>query len=94
MQSNNHDFVMPKTVKFLSTMKFLYQVERLKRIHQLIKRKATGTPQQLANKLALSERRVYQLLKLMKELDAPIYFDRERNSYCYKCEYHFSINFD
>lgn len=75
-------------------MKFLHQVERLKRMHQLIKRKATGTPQQFANRLNLSERRVYQLLKLMKELDAPIYFDRERNSYCYEYEYQLTVSFD
>lgn len=75
-------------------MNFLDQLERLKRIHQLINRKATGTPQQLANRLALSESRIYQLLRLMKELDAPIYFDRERNSYCYEYDYQFSIGFD
>jgi len=43
-------------------MNFLDQLERLKRINQLIKMKATGTPQQLARKLELSERRVYQLI--------------------------------
>ena len=72
-------------------MKLLDQLERLQRLHQLVNKKATGTPQQLANRLNLSKRRIYQLIQLLKELDAPIYFDRNRNSYCYEYEFNFSI---
>ena len=48
-------------------MDFIKQLERIKRIHYLITLKATGNPAQLATTLELSERRVYQLLKKMKE---------------------------
>ena len=83
-----------QTPETLSIMNFLDQLERLKRINQLIKMKATGTPQQLARRLDLSERRVYQLIKLMKELEAPVHFDRERNSYCYEYDFSLSLNFE
>ncbi|MEM1121159.1 MAG: hypothetical protein AAGJ18_11975 [Bacteroidota bacterium] len=62
------------------------QLSRLDRVDALIRRKATGTPEQLARRLELSERRVYQIINLMKALGGPIFFDRERNSYCYEYE--------
>jgi DeoR/GlpR family transcriptional regulator of sugar metabolism len=34
----------------------LKQAERIQRIHELIKRKATGTPKELASRLGISER--------------------------------------
>jgi len=47
----------------------------------------------VACKLNISERSVYYLIKLMKKLDAPIYYSRNRQSYCYKEEVTFTIGF-
>ena len=74
-------------------MDFITQLERINRINQLIKRKATGSPAQLARRLELSERRVYQLISLIKTLGAPIYFDRAHNSYCYSENVEFIVGF-
>lgn len=68
--------------------------DQLKRIDQLIRMKATGTPQELAEKLSISERTIYRLIKQLKELGAPIYFDPIRNSYCYNQKCTFSISFE
>ena len=68
-------------------------VERIDRIHQLIKMKATGSPVELAYRLKISERMVYQYLNLMREMGAPIKFDRVRRSYYYEYEIRFSFGF-
>jgi biotin operon repressor len=58
----------------------------LERIDQLIRLKATNTPAELAKRLNISERNIYRIIKKLKELGCPIYFDKERKSYCYKYE--------
>ena len=42
------------------------------RIHQLIKRKRTGTPAQLAQKLNCAPSTVFAKIKTMKELTSPL----------------------
>ncbi|MEO1514740.1 MAG: HTH domain-containing protein [Bacteroidota bacterium] len=65
-------------------MKFLEQIRRLERVHDLIRRKATGSPQQLANRLDVSIRTVYEIISTMKSLGGPIYYCHNRQSYCYE----------
>jgi predicted DNA-binding transcriptional regulator YafY len=67
--------------------------QRLARIDQLIRIKATGTPVELADKLGISERSVYEYLNLMKDLGAPIKFNSYRQSYYYDEEGYFNISF-
>ena len=66
----------------------------LERIDQLICMKSTGTPKELAEKLNISERTIYRLIKQLKEMGAPIYFDDIRNSYCYDQKCTFSFKFE
>ena len=66
---------------------------RLERIDHLIRIKATGTPTELASKLGISERSVYEYLNLMKELGAPIKFNSYRQSYYYDEDGGFNISF-
>jgi predicted DNA-binding transcriptional regulator YafY len=66
---------------------------RIKRLDQLIKIKGTGSPAQLASKVGVSERTVFEYLKLMKSQGAPIQYDRGRKSYSYLHEGTFTISF-
>ena len=66
---------------------------RLERIDSLIRMKATGTPAQLADRLEISERSVYEYINLMKDLGAPIKFDTYRQTYYYDEEGSFNISF-
>jgi predicted DNA-binding transcriptional regulator YafY len=66
---------------------------RIARIDYLIRIKATGTPSQLAERLGMSERSVYEYINLMKELGAPIKFNSYRQSYYYDTEGSFAISF-
>lgn len=74
-------------------MTLLEKVKQMERIDALIKRKATGSPKDLAKRLGASERYVYKLIKSMKIMGAPIYFDYDYNSYCYEEEVTFFIGF-
>ncbi len=58
-------------------------IKRFKQIDHLIATRATGTPAQFAQKLDISESTLYEFLKVLKELDAPIEFDSNRNTYYY-----------
>ncbi len=64
-------------------MKTLKQLERLRKAHKLIQQEKTGTPAEFAKKLYVSERQLYITLEKLKDLDAPIYFNRKRNTYYY-----------
>ncbi len=73
-------------------MNNLKQLERLKTIHRLIKVENTGTPTELAKKLRVSVRQVFLLIEQLKEMDAPILFNRRTKTYYYSLDYELSIN--
>jgi len=67
-------------------MKILTQIERIKYIDWLIRRKATGTPKQLAEKLNVSVITVYRYIRDLKDMGAPIKFCKYCESYKYTDE--------
>lgn len=72
-------------------MHFLDQIKLLKRIHNLIKRKGTGSPEQFATRLEISRASVFRQIKILKMLGAKIQYSHDRESYVYEEE--FSLNF-
>lgn len=65
-------------------MNFLEQIQRIERLDQLIRLRATGTPRELAKRLRISSRQLFNLLYIMRnELEAPIKYDNDSNSYVY-----------
>lgn len=68
-------------------------IDRLSRLDHLIRIKGTGTPAQLAERLNLSERSIYDYINFMKGLGCPIRFDSYRESYFYEEEGFFVIAF-
>jgi hypothetical protein len=53
----------------------------------------TGSPKQLASKLAITERSVYNYIAFMKrELKAPIVYNYQRLSYVYNDDWDFKFN--
>jgi hypothetical protein len=71
----------------------LKQAERIQRIHELIRRKATGTPKELATRVGISERQVHYVLDEMKQFGAPILYSNTLCSYYYEHEVAWSIGF-
>nr|WP_319398580.1 HTH domain-containing protein [uncultured Carboxylicivirga sp.] len=62
-------------------MKFIEQLERFERIITLMSLRATGTLNQLAEKLQISERTLYDYLKALKERGADFYYSDTYQSY-------------
>ena len=58
-----------------------------------IREKGTGSPPEFARKMGISERSLYEYLKVLKDLGAPIKWSREDRSYYYSIEGQFRISF-
>jgi predicted DNA-binding transcriptional regulator YafY len=74
-------------------MKLREYLERIERIDQLIRMKATGTPKELASRLQISESLLYLYIDFMKDLGAPIHYSKERKTYFYVYPVNFSLGF-
>lgn len=72
-------------------MKIINQIERLKRIHQLIKAEKTGNPQQFARMLSVSESRLYRIIESLKDEGAPIDYSRSAQTYYYSAPFELEI---
>lgn len=62
------------------------------RLHDYLITEQTGAPKELALKLGISERSVYNYIAYMKsEMNAPITYDNQKGNYCYQrdCELRF-----
>lgn len=63
------------------------------RLNELIMAEQTGSPNELASKLGISIRTVYNYIAFMKkEMKAPINYDFQRLSYVYEEECEFNFN--
>lgn len=75
-------------------MDLFNQIRRIQRLHYLIRTRSTGSPAELADKLAISESQCYLLIKLLRDtLHAPVYYSKSDHSYCYEWEVDFRFGF-
>ena len=68
-------------------------IQRLNRLDHLISLKRTGNPSECATKMGVSERSLYDYLKLIKDMGAPVRFSRARGTYYYDVDGNFRIGF-
>ena len=74
-------------------MKLLEQIDRLMLIVKLIKQRRTGTCEQLAKRVNLSRRRLYEILEELKSRGAPIEYSKQLQTYYYSIPYEISISY-
>jgi predicted DNA-binding transcriptional regulator YafY len=67
------------------------KVKKLEYLHQLISHKATGTPENCAQKLNICERTLYRYIDYLKDRGAPISYNYLAQSYVYNDEWVFSL---
>ncbi|MGB4400710.1 MAG: HTH domain-containing protein [Daejeonella sp.] len=72
-------------------MKLLEHMQRINRLHEMIKHRRTGTPQELAKRLDLSPSMLYKFIEELKLKEAPIEYSRELRSYYYSQPYLMNI---
>ena len=74
-------------------MTLIERIRLIERTDGLVRRRATGSPNQLAERLGISVRSVYNLIEQMKEMGAPIQYCRNTSTYCYEYPVHFEVGF-
>ncbi|MCH7400780.1 HTH domain-containing protein [Belliella kenyensis] len=70
-----------------------YYFQRLEYLDELIRKKATGSPKQLAKKFDVSERTIYDYINILRELGAEIFYCSICESYMYKKHGRFDFKF-
>jgi len=68
------------------------QIELLQRIHKRIELSSTGSPEQFAKFLGISESRLYRIIDEMKDYGAPIDYSRQIETYYYKEAFEIDIS--
>lgn len=61
----------------------LLQIRQFVRMHELIRRKATGDPQAFADRMGFSRATLFRHLESLRMWEAEIDYDRDRMSYYY-----------
>lgn len=74
-------------------MPIIKYINRLKRMDSLIRKKATGNPEEFAEKMQMNRSSLMRHLAELRQLNAPIYFDNIRQTYYYEQEVKFEIGF-
>ncbi|HMP32317.1 MAG TPA: hypothetical protein PKD85_22100 [Saprospiraceae bacterium] len=74
-------------------MTFLEKIELIRRVDALIRRKGTGTAEELADRLGISTRCLFYLINMMKGMGGPIVYNQERRSYEYEYECKIILNY-
>ncbi len=75
-------------------MKLIEQIERINRLHELIRYRRTGTPQELAKRLGLSTSMIYKTIEELKDKGVPIEYSRQLQTYYYSHLYLMNIKID
>lgn len=73
-------------------MKLFQYIDRINLLDKLIRQRRTGTQSELAVRLGLSVSRLARIIEHLKDIGAPIVFDRSLNTYYYEREYSIQIN--
>ena len=73
-------------------MKSLKHLERLQQLHQRIEQENTGTPKELAKFMRISERSLYNLIEELKDINAPVCYNRNLKTYYYEGDFKLEIS--
>lgn len=65
-------------------MKFIEQIERIQYLDKLIKKRSTGTPEELANRLGISRSQLYNIIGYLNDIGTEINYSRMRRTFYYE----------
>ena len=68
-------------------------IDRLRRMDDLIRRKATGTPEEFALRMGVQKSTLLLYVKELRKIGAEITYNRDRQSYQYEGKKKFRIGF-
>ncbi len=68
-------------------------VAMIRRIDNMIRLRATGGPEEFADKLGISKTKLYRLINVMKDMEAPVTYDFGIQSFVYEKAVGFQFGF-
>jgi len=74
-------------------MSLLTNLKRAERIHECIEQKCTGEPEEFARKMGISRSTLYQIIRELKSLGAPIVYCKYRQSFRYRYPVYWNFSF-
>ncbi len=72
-------------------MKIFEYLDRISKMHKLISRQKTGTPEEFAKQLGISRTTVYELIDELRSRGAPIAYSKSTKTFFYKHPYDIAI---
>lgn len=67
-------------------MKFIEQIERIQYLDELIRKKSTGTPDELAGRLGISRSQLYNIIGYLNDIGIGINYSRGRRTFYYNTD--------
>lgn len=71
-------------INYNKAMSLFEQINRMQFLHECIIQESTGAPCELAERLRISKRHLYNLLDEFKDMGAEIQYSRIKETFCYK----------
>jgi biotin operon repressor len=65
-------------------MKVFEYLDRISRMHKLVTRRTTGTPEEFASQLGVSRTSLYELIDELRSRGAPIVYSKSVKTFYYK----------
>lgn len=66
-------------------------IDRLDRIHRMIRLEATGSPEEFAERIGVKKRQLYNILDEFKDFGADVRYSRNKNSFYYENDFEVSV---
>lgn len=79
--------------KTTTDMNFIKQIERIKKMHELIRSEKTGKPDDFAQMLHLSRRQLYNELEYIKNLNASVKYCKKKESFYYAVPFELELKY-
>lgn len=74
-------------------MKVFEVMERLQLLHKLVDARKTGTPEELAKRLGIKKRMLYEMIDELKARDLPISYSRADKTFYYTQTVNFKLDY-
>jgi len=75
-------------------MQLFETIDRVHRMHRLIQREATGTPEEFAERFNIKRRQLYNILEEFKDYGASIRYSRAKNSFYYENDFEVHVKIE
>lgn len=68
-------------------------IKQLRKVHMMIRKRITGTPEEFASVLCVSRRKMYYIMDVLRGLGAKIAYSRTNHTFYYHKDFELEISF-